>query len=292
MDSNKKIDSNKRNVISFMNMKGGVGKTTICVNIAGQLAQDGYRVLVIDNDPQMNASQYLLSAKKIEELINKKTIYNLYKDGADENLYTISGEDVEEYDWKNEKDIIVNSRKNLDIVCGDLNMTKVNGSDGSVVDVLSLFIENNDLKSEYDFIFIDCPPTQSIYTNSAFKASSFYLLVIKPDFLSTVGVSLFTRMIKNYNLKRHTEAKLNELGIIVNLCQKGNDYHNEKIKEIKERFKFNKVFSTSINNLSNIAKASEKQNLMYETKGCKLPIKKLTKEFLNEYNERVGNNVR
>ncbi len=287
------MGNEKKNVISFMNMKGGVGKTTICVNIAGQLAQDGNKVLVIDNDPQMNASQYLLKANIIEQLIlEKKTIYSLYKDSTDEDLYSMSGQDINEVNCENEKDIIVESRENLHIVCGDLNMTKVNGNDGTVVDVLALFIENNQLKEYYDFIFIDCPPTQSIYTNSAFKASNFYMLIIKPDFLSTVGVTLFTKMIHSYNKKRHVELKLNELGIIVNLSQKGNPYHMDKIEEIKERFKFNKVFDTSINNLSNIAKASENQKLMCDTTGCKQPIKKLTREFLKEYNERVGKNVR
>lgn len=274
---------NKKNVISFMNMKGGVGKTTICVNIAGQLAKDGYKVLIIDNDPQMNASQYLLEPSKIEKLVeNNKTIYSLYKDSVDENLFNMTGEEVEEVD----KDIIVKCKENLYIVCGDLNMTKV--SDVSVIDELSLFINNNKLRKNYDFIFIDCPPTQSFYTNSAFKASNFYLLVIKPDFLSTVGLALFTKMISNYNKKRNVEEKLNSLGIIVNLYQKSNEYHTKKIDEIKEKFKFSKVFKTSIVNNTNIAKSSEKQQLMYETNRCKTRIKDLTKEFIEEYNKKVS----
>ena len=57
MDSN----TSKKNVISFVNMKGGVGKTTICVNIAAQLAKTNKKILVIDMDPQMNASQYLFN---------------------------------------------------------------------------------------------------------------------------------------------------------------------------------------------------------------------------------------
>ncbi|MFQ9672143.1 MAG: ParA family protein [Clostridium paraputrificum] len=277
----------KRNVISFMNMKGGVGKTTICVNIAGQLAMSGKRVLVIDNDPQMNASQYLLNAKLLEELINSgKTIYSLYKESTDENLLDISGECEESADKEDEKNIIVKVRENLELLCGDLNMSKVNGVNVDD-ETLKLFIENNSLKDEYEFIFIDCPPTQSIYTTSAFKASYYYLLVIKPDFLSTIGLSLFKNFIANYNKKRNTEDKLKNLGIVINLAQKGNPYHSEKIEEIKEKNKFNKVFETCINNISNIGKSSEEQKLMYETDKCKRAIKNLTNEFLKEYNERM-----
>lgn len=281
------MSSKEKNVISFMNMKGGVGKTTICVNIAGQLAKDGYKVLIIDNDPQMNASQYLLDAKVLENLINSgKRIYSLYKESTDENLLDISGEYEDSNNKEDKESIIVEVRENLKLLCGDLNMSKVNGVNVDD-DTLRLFIENNLLQRDYDFIFIDCPPTQSIYTTSAFKASYYYLLVIKPDFLSTIGLSLFKNFIANYNKKRNTEEKLKNLGIIINLAQKGNTYHNEKIEEIKIKNKFNKVFETSINNISNIAKSSEEQKLMYETNKCKKAIKNLTKEFLKEYNERM-----
>lgn len=185
-----------KNVIAFMNMKGGVGKTTICVNLAAQLADFGKKVLVIDMDPQMNASQYMLAPMQIEKAMNdKKTLYRLYKDEVDIDLYSagIIGDEVEETDGEL---IIEGVRQNLDLICGDLNMTKVK-EDGSNSDTLATYIEADGLKEKYDFIFIDCPPTQSVYTISAFKASDFYIVIIKPDYLSTIGLSLFMRMVTN-----------------------------------------------------------------------------------------------
>lgn len=277
-----------KNVIAFMNMKGGVGKTTICVNLAAQLADFGKKVLVIDMDPQMNASQYMLNPRQIEKAMNdKKTLYRLYKDEVDIDLYStgIIGDEVEEADG----DLIIEGvRQNLDLICGDLNMTKVK-EDGSNSDTLATYIEADGLKEKYDFIFIDCPPTQSVYTISAFKASDFYIVIIKPDYLSTIGLSLFMRMVTNYNKNRKKPEQIKNLGIVANLTQKSSDnYHENKIQDIEEKFKFvNHVFGTRIGNISAVAKASENQKFMNETNGAKRAIKGLAKEFLESYEEEV-----
>lgn len=204
----------KKNVIAFMNMKGGVGKTTVCVNLAAQIAEMGKRVLVIDIDPQMNASQYMLSPQKIEEAVkNQKTLYSFYKDDVDIDLFSMNI--IGDSKILNKKGLIINGiRPNLDLICGDLNMTKVK-DDGSNSDTLAAYIDSDCLKEKYDFIFIDCPPTQSVYTTSAFKASDFYVLVIKPDYLSTIGLSLFLKMVNNYNKNRKTQEKIKCLGIVL-----------------------------------------------------------------------------
>ncbi|MCX0367302.1 ParA family protein, partial [Clostridium perfringens] len=160
----------KKNVISFMNMKGGVGKTTVCINIAGKLASIGKKVLIIDMDPQMNASQYLLNTSELENIVKgKRTIYTLYRGLLEDDYSSIAGENENEHSEENHIEIINKVRDNLDIICGDLNMTKVKEDSGTVSDTLNLFITSNKLKDNYDFIFIDCPPTHSIYTISAFK---------------------------------------------------------------------------------------------------------------------------
>lgn len=219
----------ERNIISFMNMKGGVGKTTVCVNIAGCLADQGKKILLIDIDPQMNATQYLLNPQNIQKVIDdkyteKETIYWLYKDSAEDDLYGISGEEpdsVSSSESSISEKIIYNVRENLDLICGDLRMTNIVDTDGTATDTLNLFIDNASLRDKYDFIFIDCPPTQSVYTTSAFKASDFYLLIIKPDYLSTIGLSLFEKIVGKFNNRRTKNAKIQRLGIIANLVQKG-----------------------------------------------------------------------
>jgi len=281
----------EKNVISFMNMKGGVGKTTICVNIAGTLATMGKKVLIIDIDPQMNASQYLLPPNILEQQLNSaKTVYGLYKKEIEQPIPSFSGQGQEIADEPvdDEKELIYTVRTNLYLLCGDLNMTRVTDKNGTLSDYLLFFIQNNNLQKEYEFIFIDCPPTDSFYTTSALKASNYYILVIKPDYLSTIGLDLFNNTIKSYNSRRTNENRIHQMGIIINMFQRGNEYHIQKIEHVKNTNKFTKVFQTNLYNQVNIAKNSEVQKLMYETIGCKQTIRNLTKEFLRTYSEKVG----
>lgn len=272
-----------------MNMKGGVGKTTICVNIAGNLAIMDKKVLIIDIDPQMNASQYLLIPSILEQqLTSTSTIYGLYKKEIEQSIPSFSGEEIPDNAVDDESKLILNIRSNLDILCGDLNMTRVTDRNGTLSDYLDFFIRNNGLREVYDFIFIDCPPTDSFYTTSAQKASNFYILVIKPDYLSTIGVNLFNNSIRNYNLRRTQETKVHQLGIIVNMFQRGNEYHAQKIEQVKNTNRFTTVFRNNLYNKPTIAKNSESQKLMHEIEGCKQSINRLTKEFLRTYLEKVG----
>jgi len=112
-------------------------------------------------DPQMNASQYLLSPDIIESLINNHhTIYNLYEDTFNENFNYLTGNELHEDLLEHIDDncsIIQQAKENLDVICGDLRMTNVDEKDGTISDILNAFIEENNLQDTYNFIFIDCP---------------------------------------------------------------------------------------------------------------------------------------
>lgn len=202
-------------VISIINMKGGVGKTTLSLGISEQLANMGKKVLLIDVDPQFNSTQAMLDLYKEEHFYTshvfneEKTIYKLFKPQTSV---------IEEYKEPKLQDLVVPLKTNLDLLCGDLNLVLVNKiNDHSIVRRLKNFISCNNIKNIYDFVIIDCPPTLTIYTDSALMASDFYLIPNKIDRYSIVGIGSLQKAIQN--LIREEGIKLKCLGLVYTMVQ-------------------------------------------------------------------------
>ena len=220
-------------VISFINMKGGVGKTTLTINIANYLANKGNKkILIIDLDPQFNATQALLLKQEKNKLSN-----NINKQDEDEVEFKAEVSSAEQYKKlsKNgkialqifyktvitentQKDIIYKFSENISFVPGDLELSSVVAGDtASKVGLIDKFITINNLKEEFDFILIDCPPTWSILTHSALYASKYYLIPSKLDFYSSIGINSLQNKISekltNDYMYKETSRKLFNLGI-------------------------------------------------------------------------------
>lgn len=268
-------------VISFMNMKGGVGKTTVCVNMAYSLSKyKNKKILIIDLDPQSNTSQYMLGKENFKTVIDeKKTIYSIYEsltsNSMDYNI--VSGSNEEDDEEVNIKDIVFNLNENLDIIPGDLRLVKISqGVDAGVILTLKNFLEINKAYDEYNYIFIDCPPTQSIYTSSALTVSDYYILPVKPDFLSSIGIDIMKNIIKNHN--KTSPKKVKCLGIIFNMVHK-NDYEKSMMESIRNN-NIMDVFNEYISQSASISKGAENQNYLLDLKGFKNKIKKISDEFI------------
>ena len=232
-------------VISFINMKGGVGKTTLSIGIADYLSEKKeLSVLIIDADPQFNSTQALLDEYKpiktktkkkldsegfliteteeddsesiteiqqeeenyysVEVLPKQKTIYSLFRSQTNVN---------EVIETPKAENLIINLNKGLDILCGDLNLVLANkNGDYGLVKRLRNFILDNNLKKKYDYIIIDCPPTLTIYTESALMASDFYVIPNRIDRYSIIGIDSLQRAVSN--LIREERIDLKCLGII------------------------------------------------------------------------------
>lgn len=278
----------KKNVVAFMNMKGGVGKTTLCVNLADCLARHfDKKVLVIDLDPQFNATQYLLEEQEyLDNLYKKeKTIYSIFKSQVPiANVLTGIDEEV--------KGMVTNIeyrvKENFYLIAGDLKMLYLEGGTGGLDQrphMLKMYIDNNNLKEKYDFIFVDCPPTQSVYTSAALNASDYYIMPVKPDYLSTLGVDLFKRTVESFN--SYSPKKINSLGIVFTMVHHYN-HPEEKIKEVRGRYPFG-TFENHLKYSIKVPETAEEHKMIYDMEDAKqielkIGIINLTQEFLDKFN--------
>lgn len=224
-------------VLSIINMKGGVGKTTLSIGIADTLSDKGYKILLIDADPQFNATQAMIDEYKSQntddyytnEILNKRlTIHSLFAPQVTME-YT--------YTTPNADDLVINLKKNLDMLCGDLSLVLVNKSnDHSIAIRLLNFIEDNNLRNKYDYIIIDCPPTLTIYTDSALIASDYYLIPNRIDRYSIIGITSLQRAINNLISSERISLKC--IGLVYTMVDAG---ISKKQQQLRENFESQKA---------------------------------------------------
>lgn len=216
-------------VVSFINMKGGVGKTTLCVGIAEYLANYlDKRILVIDIDPQFNATQSLLNKySRVEEYINdlqpnKRTIRRIFETPTSV---------LEQAKIVQVEDVVTTIAPNLDMILGDINIIFDTSQEAIRIHKIKRFITDNNLKSRYDYIFIDSPPTISLFTDAALVASDYYLVPVKIDHYSVLGATSLISVIGN--LQHNHNPDIQNMGF---LYTNTDEKLTEKTIRIKEQF--------------------------------------------------------
>lgn len=207
-------------VISFLNMKGGVGKTTLCKEVGYFLSKvNKKKVLLVDVDPQANLTQSLFKKFKIrhsyESLMDENKQYSVCE-ATISNVFQPKKTAVEE---RQIDEIVLKLDENLSIIPGDLNTVFLerNGGGSESENALKNFIEDFNLCNEYDYILMDCPPTYSFYTTSALLASDFYLSPIHPDSYSVLGIDLLHQVVdrlKKIHRDRFRLREIYHLGVV------------------------------------------------------------------------------
>lgn len=192
-------------VISFLNMKGGVGKTTLAVNIAYGLAWVHKKnVLVVDADPQFNATQYLLGADNyLQHLESKKgTLHDIFLPKRPGPLRTVPGtaKKINKARMPLSECICAivseNHRGKLDLIPSTLELWEIDTSRRGTETRLSSFLKEK--ATGYDYVIVDCPPTISIFMQAAILASDKYVVPIKPDPLSVIGLPLLEHWLEEF----------------------------------------------------------------------------------------------
>ena len=210
-------------VIAIANQKGGVGKTTTAVNLSACLAFKGKKVLVIDIDPQGNTTSGLG--------VDKKTI--------DKSVYDVLINDVEI-----ENALMDTKVDNLKLCSSNIQLA---GAEVELVSVISretrLKVSLSKVRSKYDFIIIDCPPSLGLLTVNSLTAADTVLVPIQCEYYALEGLSQLMNTVKL--VQKHLNPELDVEGVVLTMFDARTNLSIQVVEEVKKYFK-NKVYRTII----------------------------------------------
>lgn len=275
-------------VISFVNMKGGVGKSTLAINVAHCLSDRlSKKILVIDIDPQFNATQCLLNPLAyMKHMQDKKdTILDIF---SDEKIHvgTVSG--VTEKENKKLCDIVPTLiSNNLYLLPGNLSLYRFEMKNGEGTEFkLKRFLQDISESHTFDYVIIDTPPTPSVWMSSALIASDYYIIPVKPDPLSVTGIDLLDGIIQSR--KTNYDLNLRCLGIVMNMVEIKTDIYKDTKSYIEQSNKWKKhLLRSSIAKRTAIAKHQTKgKHILYLNDGpLKLSLVQLVDEIIEKIDE-------
>lgn len=218
----------KAHVISFINMKGGVGKTTCAVNLAANLAKDHQkRVLLVDFDPQTNASFSVMAEKQWEKWQDDH--------GTMADVLEVESKRKHAAQFKF-KDCIIHDVlpeiPGLDLVPSHLKLTFLDLDLAARPGRERIFARKLEkVLPDYDIVICDCSPNLMAGTQNALYASDSYFIPMQPDYLSSVGLDLLQDRLSY--LRKELEFKIRCLGIVFTRVRKHLNYHQETMERLR-----------------------------------------------------------
>lgn len=257
-------------VIAIANQKGGVGKTTTAVNFSTLLAKKGKKVLLIDADPQGNATSGIGMDKNVEF-----SVYDL-----------IINDEIEPSDTIQKTEL-----KNLSICPSNINLA---GAEVELVTMMSREYRMKEkldiIKEKYDYIIIDCPPSLGLVTLNSFTASDSVLIPVQCEYYALEGLGQLLNTIKL--VQKHLNKELVIEGALLTMYDIRTNLSNQVVKEVNRYFE-NKVYKSVIPRNVKLSEAPSygMPISVYDprSKGAK-SYEKLVKEFLknNEVSTSKG----
>ncbi len=248
-------------IIAVTNQKGGVGKTTTAVNAAAGIGMLGHKVLLVDIDPQGNAT----SGVGIDKREIKHSSYSIM-------IEDLKAENAIQHTQFSNLDIIPSS---MDLAAAEIELVEKEHRESKLKDALAL------VKGSYEYIFIDCPPSLGLITTNAFCASDTLLVPIQPEYYALEGLSQLMNTVRK--IKRRYNEYLEIEGVLLTMYDGRLNLTQQVVEEVKKFFP-RKVFSTVIPRGVRLSEApSFGMPIMYFDKSCKGSISyiELSKEIIN-----------
>ena len=221
-------------VVSLINMKGGVGKTTLATQLAHAAYTDNLRILAVDLDPQSNLSQSIMGPKGYAEHLqnNLPTVVQIFDDYIPAGGTSGAPRPID-MDGVIVKNVGYLRETPLDLIPSRLELSRTlknpTGKERRLAKGLSR------VSDRYDLIIIDCAPTESILTDAAYFASRYVIVPVKPEFMATIGLPLLARSIQEFQLE-NDDHEISITGLVFNHSSSYSDgpEGRESIREVRK----------------------------------------------------------
>ena len=274
--------------IALINMKGGVGKSTLAVNLAWEMATDpwNHRVLVVDLDPQFNCSQYLVGATQMEEVISNglPTVWDIF-----EQLTSVPGRPSKTID---PADTVVNVYSNgtggsIDLIPSRLELSQSLRNPAGKDQLLKQAID--ELEEEYDVVVIDCAPTESMLTISAYLVADHLLIPVRPEFLSTIGLPLLEKSLNDF-ASLHPGSEPEVLGLVFNAISGYSPEESTSRNEVQRVARDSRwpVFDEEVIYSKSFPKSAREGLPIFQTPYVRTETKTSFRRFAREFADRIG----
>lgn len=274
-------------VISFINMKGGVAKTTLAVNLADCLnRRHAKRVLVIDVDPQFNCTQCLMAPDDYiaHRAASKDTILEVF----DRTRLLVGAATAAKVSKARSLEDIkpVSYRAGMDFLPGNLELYRLEMAPGEGRENrLRSYLNAIEAAKSYDFVIVDTPPTPSVWMTSALIASDCFVIPVRPDPLSLTGIDLLRSIVADR--KENFGLSLDCLGVVLTMTRQGTNVLADARRFLgNDKYWGPRLFGTQIPGRVKVAEYQLERLFMLDMPDNDIAL--AITQFTNEFNTRMA----